>query len=108
MSQWALIPNNTTPPDVLTSPDGCGGWQNVWFIFASSHTSSALHQIGRIYQERVREYRWEFDIESEECPPELHGRSSDRGCEDLARACLSVQYQLEGVGVSVLRRGLSS
>lgn len=106
MSQWALIPNNLTPPDVVTSPSGCKGWQNVWFIFASDLESNQLHQIGFIYQERIREYHWKF-LDAKECPPALRGLASTESGVDLAHAIQSAELRLTVAKVEALRRGLS-
>lgn len=105
MSKWALIPDGTTPPDVVESPAGCPGWQNVWFIFASD-SNGRLHQIGVIYQERVREYGWMLD-DVPECPVELVGATMGINHESLAGAVRGVQTLLVAAGVDVRRRGLA-
>lgn len=105
MSKWALLPDGTTPPDVVESPAGCPGWQNVWFIFASD-SNGRLHQIGVIHQEWVRDYRWMLD-DVPECPTDLRGRTMSVVHERLAGAVMEVQTLLVAAGVDVKRRGLA-
>ena len=108
MSKWALIPDGTTPPDVVVRAPDRKTWGNVWFIFASDDSSSSsrrLHQIGIIYQEKVLEYGWHLH-DVPECPTDLRGRTMSVVHEHLAGAVMEVQTLLVAAGVDVKRRGL--
>ena len=106
MSKWALIPDGTTPPDVVVRAPDSKTWGNVWFIFASDDSSSdRLHQIGMVYQERVWAYGWQLH-DVPECPTDLRGRTMSVVHEHLAGAVMEVQTLLMSAGVDVKRRRL--